>query len=266
MKYTALMSLMFGMIVSFSAFATEQAPDRLIVNGDTLLLHALPLQQWAKLNELERPLFPDSLSSFSTGCWRGYVAYWELIDNQLYLTGIYNGNHSAKVNLDTLFGNKVYDSRVPADWFTDKVTAYKGRLVYYQHAGFSSIHEDEFEYVFEKGILKTSAYFDNSLSTSTPRTMYQPVPIGTIDSLIHWATLPPIEENIYVSITLEVDQFGKVDSILGINGDFDVFNQEALRVVRLLTALPVTYKRGELLDQPLYLRFVFTRKKQQRFL
>lgn len=266
MKHTVIVSLICAIIASFSSHATEQLPDRLIINGDTLLLHALPLEQWKEQNNWERPLFPDSLFIFSTGCWRGYIAYWEVIDNRLYLTNIYNGDLSAQVSLDTLFVDKVCDGRVYADWFSDTVTAYRGKLLYYLHMGFSSIFEDEFEYVFDKGVLISSAYFDNSLSKNVPLIMNELDLTPIIDSLINWAALPPIEENIRVMLHVEADKLGQVDSVLEISGHSDIFNQEALRVAHLLTQLPVIYKRGELLRESRFLIFVFTKKKQQQFL
>lgn len=265
MKYSALFSFVIFLTSSLPSYATEQAPDRLVIKGDTTLLHALPLQQWLEQNEWKKPLFPDSLSSFSTGCWRGYVAFWEIIDDRLYLTNIYNGNYSAKVDLDSLFIGKVYDGRVSADWFTDTVTAYQGKRVYYLHAGFSSIYEDEYEHVFEKGELIKSMYFDNSLSTSSMRTMPDSYPTAMIDSLVDWKSLPQIEGRVIVTLHVELNKLGQVDSVLSIYGANDVFNQEALRVAPLLTGLPVTYKRGALLKMR-SLVFFFTRKKQQQFL
>src|SRR5690606_1878978 len=266
MKHTVIVSLILAITTSLSTYATEQAPDRLIINGDTLLLHALPLEQWRKKNDWERPLFPDSLNILSTGCWRRYIAYWEVINNRLYLTNIYNGDLSAKVSLDSLFVDKVYDGRVYADWFSDTVTAYHVKLLYYMHIGFSSIFEDEFEYVFDKGILISSVYFDNSLSKNVPLIMNEPNLTPIIDSLIDWATLPPIEENIRVTLHAAVDKLGQVDSVLEIHGHSDIFNQEALRVAHLLTQLPVIYKRGEFLRKSFFISFVFTREKQQQLL
>ncbi|MGO3164029.1 MAG: hypothetical protein ACTIJ2_12435 [Sphingobacteriaceae bacterium] len=266
MKYTAIVYLIFAITASLSTYATEQAPDRLVINGDTMLLHALPLEQWKKQNDWEGLLFSDSLRSVSTGCWRGYIAYWEVIDNRLYLTNIYNEDSSAKLSLDTLFVGKVYDGRVYADWFSDTVTAYQGKLLYSMHMGFSSIHEDEFEYVFEKGVLINSASFDNSLSRNTFQIMNEVKLTSIIDSLIDWTTLPPIEENIRVTLLVEADKQGRVDSVLTMRGHSDIFNDEALRVAHLLTQLPVIYKRGEFLRQPFVLHFIFTRKKQQQVL
>lgn len=100
MKYTVIVSLILAIIASLSTYATEQSPDRLIINGDTLSLHALPIEQWRKQNEWKEPLIPDSLRVSSMGCWRGYIAYWEVIDSRLYLTDIYNADLSAKGSLN----------------------------------------------------------------------------------------------------------------------------------------------------------------------
>lgn len=256
-------SLVFFVIMSFSTYATEQAPDRLIVDDDTLLLHALPLEEWRNQNNRETPLFLDSVSSFSTGCWRGYIAYWELIDNRLYLSSIYIGDH-ATVNLEDLFAETAQDGRVYADWFSDTVTAYQGELLYSMHMGFSSIYEYEFEYVFDRGVLMHTAYFDNSLSKNGPLFINQANLRPVIDSLIDWVNLPPIEESIRVIIHVEGNEQGRVDSVLEVRGKSDIFKEEALRVTHLLTQLPVIYSRGKFLRKPVALPFAFTRAKQQQ--
>ncbi len=59
---------------------------------------------------------------------------------------------------------------------------------------------------------------------------------------------------------------GRVDSVLRTHGGSDPFRKEALRVARLLTKLPVTYKRGQFFKDVISLRFVFTQEKQLHFL
>ncbi|MFD2598129.1 hypothetical protein ACFSQ3_04110 [Sphingobacterium corticis] len=99
-----------------------------------------------------------------------------------------------------------------ADWFTDTATAYKGKCIYYMHTGFSSIYEHEFEYAFENSMLKTSVYFDNSLSTSSRLTMYQLVPASVINSLFNRAILPAIDEKIRLIVDVEVTKIEHVGS------------------------------------------------------
>lgn len=265
MKHITIICLIFSMSIFFRIYATEQIPDRLIIKGDTMLLHALPLEHWIEQNKWYKPLFPDSLSGFSTGCWRGYIAYWEIIENRLYLTNIFNDTQTAKVNLKSLFPEKVKDGRVYAEWFSDTVTAYRGKFLYNMHMGFSSIFEHEFEYSFEKGLLKNASYFDNSLSKNTP--FYGEIRKinSIIDSLIDWQALPPITETIKLQLTVEANELGQVDSILSIHGNEEIFIQEAIRVSRLLKNIPVIYKRGKIMKISFYLPFTFSQEKQKKY-
>ncbi len=270
MKFTIIGTLSFVLLVittSFSGYATEQAPDRLVIGEDTLQLHALPLEKWKEQNNWEKPFFPDSLLGASTGCWRGYIAYWELIDNRLYLTDIFNCNLRAKADLDALFPGKVYDKRVYADWFSDTVTAYKGKLIYYEHMGFSAIYEHELELAFAGGRKTSEEYFDNSLSKNTPVikwTSYDLIP--AIDSLVNWAALPPIEKEMKVVLWVETDEQGQLDSIRFEQGQSEPFNREALRVLGLLAhRLPIIYKRGQFLPKTFAVSFIFSPEKQRRF-
>lgn len=263
------LSFMLGMITaSFPGYATEQAPDRLVIGEDTLLLHALPLEQWKARNHWQKPFFPDSVLEINTACWRGYIAYWEVIDNRLYLTNIYNCNRGAKTDLNTLFPGKVQDDRVYADWFSDTVTAYSGELIFYEHSGFSAIYEHEWEFVFVEGRKVDEKYFDNSLSKNTPAgTMWDGRNlISAIDSLINWSALPPIKKDMKVVLWVETDEQGRPDSIHFEQSESEPFNREAVRVLSLVTHhLPVIYKRGQFLPKTLVLFFVFTPEKQRRF-
>lgn len=265
MKYTAIITIIISLCISFQSYATEQIPDRLIIKGDTMDLHALPLYDLKDHNIWEKPMFQDSLSSFSTGCWRGYIAFWELIDDKLYLTDIYNEALTAKADLNTLFEGKITNGKVHAYWFSDTVTAYKGKLLYYRHMGFSSIFEHEFEYVFERGLLKNSLYFDNTKSKNTPFFMDLSPLRTTIDSLIDWKSLPTIEEPERVYLLVSSNELGQVDSVIAIDGKSEIYKQEALRVARSITQLPVIYKRGKQLKEQMSLQFVFTREKQKKY-
>ncbi|WKK60391.1 hypothetical protein [Sphingobacterium sp. BN32] len=265
MKYYAIFAFIFLINYSFSTYATEQEPDRLIIKGDTILLHALPLEQWIDQSNYNKPFFPDSLRGFSTGCWRAYVAYWEIIDNRLYLTNIYNESKSAKADLNEMFGKKVKNGRVIADWFSDTVIAFNGKLLTYDHHGFSSVFEHEYEYVFDKGILKSTTYFDNSMSKNTPLFMGDALLNGHIDTLINWSALPTIEESGFAAIHVLANEQGRLDSIIHVYGSSEIFKQEALRVAKLITKFPVIYRRGKLQTPDIRVEFLFTAKKQKKY-
>lgn len=265
MKYYAILAFIFLISNSFFTHATEQEPDRLIIKGDTMLLHALPFDEWRNLNNYDKPLFPDSLAGFSTGCWRGYVAYWEIIDDQLYLTNIYNEMKNAKANLHIIFGKKFKNGRVKADWFSDTVTAFRGKLLYSDHAGFSSVFEHEYEYVFDNGILHSTAYFDNSMSKNTPMYMGDPLLYKHIDTLINWSALPTIEKSGHAGVYLLANEKGQLDTILHVYGKSEIFREEALRVAKLITRYPVIYRRGKLQKPDIRLEFFFSAEKQKKY-
>ncbi len=132
------------------------------------------------------------------------------------------------------------------------------------HMGFSSIFEHEFEYSFEKGLLKNASYFDNSLSKNTQFYGQIRNPNSTIDSLINWQDLPPITETIKVQLSVEVNELGHVDSILSIRGNNEIFIQEAIRVARLFKKMPVIYKRGKHMKFSFFFTFYFFREKTKR--
>ncbi|KAA3641483.1 MAG: hypothetical protein DWQ02_00480 [Bacteroidetes bacterium] len=76
------------LLISQFLYATAQIPDILIYNGDTLLLHAVPLNSFPDRDKITpQNLFGSSGCTY-TACWRGYVATWEVIDDKLYLNSI----------------------------------------------------------------------------------------------------------------------------------------------------------------------------------
>jgi hypothetical protein len=78
----------FLLMLSFSAvtLATAQAPDRLIYNGETYDLFSNPLE--SRYEKENRPSFWIAPNTRSSGNWRGYVATWEILNDQLYLVKI----------------------------------------------------------------------------------------------------------------------------------------------------------------------------------
>lgn len=75
-----------GLLITINSFGTAQVPDLIIYKGDTLILHANPLESYYNEDNPRPNHF--YVSGFSTACWRGYQAIWEIKDNQLYLNAI----------------------------------------------------------------------------------------------------------------------------------------------------------------------------------
>ena len=104
----------------------------------------------------------------STACSRGYGAKWALHNGRLYLTSI-SGTFAdgSPVTLESLFVNysKQYLDSVGANdpfnagpgafafWVTGTLRCSFGKLLRYEHAGYSSIYEGEIHLCMEDGFL-----------------------------------------------------------------------------------------------------------------
>ena len=68
-----------------TAFSTEQYPDKLIIGKDTIYLKSFPLENM-RLRLKKSPFdYANKYGFPSTGCYRGYVATWQIIDENLTL-------------------------------------------------------------------------------------------------------------------------------------------------------------------------------------
>lgn len=115
-------------VISLTIYATEQAPDRLIYNSDTIKIESYPLEVLMQSDSLiHNKIFGyDTVCCVSSGCWRGHVATWEIINDSLYLTNLIAGCGDHVFELDWVFGTeKVINNKVFAGWFTDELTEYQ---------------------------------------------------------------------------------------------------------------------------------------------
>lgn len=127
---------------------TAQAHEQLILDGQPTSLMScpsLPLHD-PRLKTIDvgadmHPLSDDMKLTRSTACWRGYIGYWEIKDNRLYLNRVVGSYH--------------LDAREPvfADWISDTLRVPQGKLLQYVHMGFGSVYERELEIVVEAGVV-----------------------------------------------------------------------------------------------------------------
>lgn len=159
MKRLILIIAMF--FISLNSFATEQVPDYIIWKGDTLPMLTNPLESYFKVHNLK---FRDlsSVGNFSTACWRGYVAYFEIKEGNLYVVDIINGDYNKDEKgisvMDSVFPNqkeyllKEYTGllRIPTDKRTN-----------YVHMGYASEYESYTFIEIEQGKVKKEKFLSN---------------------------------------------------------------------------------------------------------
>lgn len=138
---------------------TAQAPDLLILEGDTLEIHTNPLEAFfGEDNPRPTAFFPGGCASSS--CWRGYKAVWKVIGDGFFLVGIHaccNQDHLSflltgkpsccarnrysAAALDSLLGGRFKEGKALAQWYSGHVIVRDGALVEAVHLDYASTYE-----------------------------------------------------------------------------------------------------------------------------
>jgi len=140
----ALSTIVLFICVNLTVFGTAQYPDKIIYNGKEYDLHSNPMESYFEKYPDKRP----QGGVMSTALWRGYVATFEIKDNQLYLKDIEieistkdekgNYKYSWKSVLNEVFSNQ---ELIKIDWMTGLLVLPEGEIVNYVHMGYGSTYE-----------------------------------------------------------------------------------------------------------------------------
>jgi hypothetical protein len=249
MKQKDLIIFIFLLTFPFvKVFSTGQIGDRLIYEGDTLVLFSNPLETHFYKFTSRPKLFGDKEGCITTACWRGYQAEWEIIENQLYLKAIYSCCYSEdgiKADLKSLAEVYYVNEKVKADWVTGYLIAPKGKLLYYVHDAYESLYETEIEFQFNKGQLIGTKTYDNSKSKQSVYSQNDEKLRQFIYSNIKWEDLPTLnDKEIKVFIQFSANENGIIDSVKVLKGYNTIFDNEAIRIVKAIPEWDVYYKHG----------------------
>lgn len=126
---------------------TAQIPEVLRFDGREHPMCTEPLEDWFELSGRKSPFH-----GYCSANWRGYIGTWEVRDQRLYLLGLEGkDDDGADLSLGSLFPD--YPARVYAHWYSGTVRLPEGRLLQYEHGGYSSTYERDRLLRFEKGVL-----------------------------------------------------------------------------------------------------------------
>jgi len=130
-----------------------QLPDKVWLNGVNLHLYSNPLEHyWIRMDKKRPFFFP------LPNCRRGYVATWEIRDNQLFLkaidgnyerTTLFFGKESARYGLKIMFP-KSGGRLVKATWYSGKLRIPQGKMTIFDE-DYGSRFEQEVIITVEKG-------------------------------------------------------------------------------------------------------------------
>ena len=261
--------IIFGFVATF---ATPQIPDKLVYNGNTFYTYlSLPRECYKKVvGFLESPLkvniFGTKKPCMSTACGNGYRATWEIIENQLYLTGIYSCCYyedSIKADLSLLFKNKVKNGMVKADWVTTMLFVYGGKKIADIDA--LSIYEKSYEFEFRKGKLLNVKSYDNSKSKQSIYSYDSEMLINFIYSNIDWNNIPKQRDATKIVVQFSANEFGKIDSAKVVRGDNEILNKEAIRVIKLIPEWDVFYIKGQHFRIKWTFPIIFSERNREKY-
>lgn len=164
-KVLLLIAFIFFSIINLKA--TEQVSDLLIIKNDTFFLKTFPLEKLLIEKRIKkRPFEYNNDYGFPhTGCYRGYIATWKVIDDKLFLLKVEKEDDTNEtLDLSDYFKSIGYtpnliDGFVQADWYSDTLISYDFFMYYYNPKGFYltdsyySIPANDIQLIFEKGQL-----------------------------------------------------------------------------------------------------------------
>lgn len=142
---------------------TAQLRHLITIEGELHSLSSDPLSYY---------LYDKSISirSNCSACWSGYLANWEIIGTELYLTRInpcFTDDENKKIlSMENLFPGK---EKVFAEWFTGELIIQQGKCLNYIHYGYASTYETHIYYEVENGIITGSRTEDNRGKTFPPK-------------------------------------------------------------------------------------------------
>ena len=276
-----LLTLLFALICAFEAIATPQISDKLIYNGDTLnvyfdlpdefykidtVINDTPIYNYSVLND---NLFAKKKPCATTACWRGYKSIWEIIDNQIYLIGIYSccyDDDSVKADLNYLFNDKCIDGKVKATWINGNFICRKGKRLIYDHDMYSGgVYEYDVEMKLEKGKLIDTKLYDNTKSKQTDYPSKSIKMLNHIYSNINWDILPQADTTIKIFLEFSGNEYGIVDKVNILKGYNETYNQEAIRVIKTIPEWDIYYIKGKFKRKVWMMPIIFSEENRNKY-
>ena len=274
------------LFLSLNAFGTAQISEIIIWRGDTLGLNSLPLElktDYKSLivkihNEIEKLMYPEGddgeerADISSSVCSRGYRAEWIVINDSVFLNGIYHcDDRNMKVNLSNIFPNIGKNQRVFASWINGELNIPQGEIIEWVNRGFLSIFERETVINVENGIIKNYENYHNRIEKKGSIWLS-----GFIYRNINWDILPDLgERHIMIFVRVQPNEQGQLESIdfdenhtgavsafIFSEEETDMFMQESIRIAKLIPDWDVIYRRGEIIKQSIMIEFSEWRKNR----
>lgn len=264
-----ILCLISMLLLSNVMFGTGQFWDLLIYKSDTLKLISLPIKDYSDTTQINPRTLFKSDECLNAIINRGYESMWKIQNDSLFLLSIKTNRFDTRLDsknveiadLKLVFPGRYQNGKVLADWFSGSLYCPEGKYVF-EGADISS-REKELELIFQNGMLIGEKMLDNSKSqqvnyeklfTEGARSYGKR---EYIESLINWKDLPPIPGNeVRTTIRFSANEDGVIDDIKVVRGCAEIFDNEAVRIVKTLPP-NVQFYHGKLLRYYYTLPVVF---------
>jgi len=149
-------------VFSSAVFGTAQYPDEIIYNGKKYKLNSNPMESYFEKHPDKRP--KNGIES--NELYRGYIATFEIKNNQLYLKDIVINFRDTTDNKDyktkkVSVKNEIFPNQelIKIDWMTGLLVIPVGEIVNYVHMGYGSTYESYILLEINKGNFKQEKQF-----------------------------------------------------------------------------------------------------------
>lgn len=165
-RFRFLILLLFTIFFAVRAYSTAQESEYIFIDGKMYGLCTCPLEYNKKLKAKFVKWYP--LEWESTALWRGYIGYWSIKGNKLYLDSLQCnikdiGRKTIIPKDEKIFASYLTNNGVCASWFSEELRIVDGQEVKRVHDGFMTIFEHETFLTIKKGGLTDKRIENNSL-------------------------------------------------------------------------------------------------------
>jgi len=225
--------------------------DKIIYNRTTYDLYEFPLLFNSRFKQWNtEPIFGKDAKIETAFDDVPYKCTWIVQSNYIYLQSIKSDSLTA--NLQSIFPDKFDNGRVLADWIDTTLYAPYGKMLYSFDIIFSaSIYEYELAFRISKGKVISVEKCDNTKTKplKDERQLQQ-----LIQNTINWENVPKydsIKRMVYVQV-MSADSLGRIDSVSIPKGVNDLYDKEAIRIVKTIPEWPVIYRHGKIFNGRIY--------------
>lgn len=259
MKHESLLLAVFLLICGW-AQATTQVRDKLYWNG--IEYHTIPLVQIEKYFSQEEVNKLNKLGEnwTTTVNYRAYQFIFEIDNDSLFLKAIVNDEEENIT--ESFLGTQ---ERRMMETFSDTLFLGYGESVY-EPTFWTLVYESEITVVFKNGVVQ---WFKDNKNKSIESRYYLDnlAVIKMLYSNIRWSSLDKetLQKKPEVILRIENDSVDKIENLSIIKSSgFAEFDEEAVRVVKFIPSLGVSFVKGKYIHHSYQVPIIFDIERAQK--